>query len=94
MPKIKYALSAEERRKLKIQEKTEKICKDIRVSIFGVRGKCNIGQNEMAEMTGFSPSTFSHRLKRPENFTFGELVKMVAAFPDIRESMIRAISEL
>jgi hypothetical protein len=94
LPKIKYLSSAQEKQQLLIEHKTAKLCQDFRGAVFEIRGRYNLKQNEVAEMTGFNTGTFSLRLKNPDNFTFGELVKLITVFPELRESFIKSLENL
>jgi len=94
MPKIKNTVSSQKRRAQTIEEISEKLCQDICGAVGEIRGRKRLTQAEFAKMAGLPASTFSKRLKNANDFELGEIIKIIAAFPEIRENLANSISTL
>jgi predicted transcriptional regulator len=94
MPKITSMMSKSDKQKYLIEKKSVKLCEDIREAVFRVYGKNYLTQTEFAKISGLNQSTLSKRLKNPMDLELGELVKIITAFPEIREHLANSISSL
>ena len=94
MPKINYLKSREEKQKDLLEKTTEKLCGDIRAAVFEILGRKYLTQTEFAKIAGLNQSTLSKRLKNPTDFEIGELIKIIVAFPEIREKLADSILNL
>jgi predicted DNA-binding protein (UPF0251 family) len=94
MPKVTSMMSREEKQKDLVEKKSVKLCEDIREAVFSVYGRKQLNQSEFAKIAGLSQPTLSNRLKNPMDLELGELVKIIAAFPEIRENLANSISTL
>jgi len=93
MPKAKYLLNGEEKRAAALEEQKRRL----RVEIAGAVGriKCahNMASYEIAEAAGFPQSTFSAKSRRPETFTFGDILRLSQRFPEFRRSVIAVLTQ-
>ena len=94
MPKTKYLMSAGQKQADSLEAKTKKFSDDIRGAVGEVRGRLDLTQGEFAKMAGLNASTFSKRLKNPKDFEASDFLKMIVAFPQIREKLIASLEQL
>ena len=94
MPKVTSMMTREERQKDLFEKTTVKLCGDIRAAVFEILGRRYLTQTEFAEMAGINQSTLSKRLKNPTDFKTKEIIKIIIAFPEIRENLANSISSL
>ena len=94
MPEVKCFRSAKQKQAERLEAQIAKLNKDTLGAVGEIRGRYQLRQNDVAEMTGFNTGTFSLRLKNPEKFTLEEMLKMFAAFPEMREKFISSLQSL
>jgi len=91
MPRVRSMMSDSE----KLADYLEKQKRKLRVEFGGaigrIKGARGLADYEIAKRAGFAQSTFSVRLKTPEKFSLEEIFRLSRQFPEIRESLIKAL---
>jgi hypothetical protein len=84
-------MSAKEKQAFELEKQQKEFCVEIGGAIGKIRRKYDIADYEIAKRSGFPQSTFSVKMKNPGKLSIEEFFRLSKQFPEIRESLIKAL---